>query len=210
MTEEEIKALQDAKEAAERRVAEVEAAAQLARQEAEKAKEDVSKVVNELTEERRKKNEALSKLNINNGEPDVNTLIEQALQTKEQERRKQELEAAIAEFKSSKSEFQSDSAGLVFGKFQEELKKFNLSDVTNKEQAKKRLEEVYRFINYKSTNPETPIYDGTPTDINNPPVKDARLSQIDEAALKTAGITPEKFTQLKSKYPDALNGLGIN
>lgn len=210
MTEEEIKALQDAKDAAERRVAEVEAAALLARQEADKAKQDVSKIVDELTEERRKKNEALSKLNINNGEPDVNTLIEQALQSKEMERRKQELETAIAEFKSSKSEFQSDAAGLVFGKFQEELKKFNLSDVTTKEQAKKRLEEVYRFINYKSTTNDTPTYDGTPTDVNTPPVKDGKLSPMDDATLKIAGLTPEKFTEFKSKYADALNGLGIN
>jgi len=210
MTEEEIKALKEAKEAAERRVADAEAAALLAKQEADKAKLDVTKVVDELTEERRKKNEALSKLNINNNDTDVNSLIEQALQGKEQERRKQEFEAAIAEFKSSKSEFQTDAAGLVFGKFQEELKKYNFNEVSSKEQAKKRLEEIYKFVNFKASNSEPLDYDGTPTGINTIPVSEAAITQMNEAALKTAGMTPEKFTQLKSKYPEALNGLGIN
>jgi len=137
-------------------------------------------------------------------------LFEQALQGKEQERRKQEFEAAIAEFKSSKSEFQTDAAGLVFGKFQEELKKYNFNEVSSKEQAKKRLEEIYKFVNFKASNSEPLDYDGTPTGINTIPVSEAAITQMNEAALKTAGMTPEKFTQLKSKYPEALNGLGIN
>ena len=78
MTEEEIKALQDAKEEAERRASEALAAAEAAKAEADKAKQDVTKVVDELKEERRKKNEALGG-KINNDTPDVNTLIEQAL-----------------------------------------------------------------------------------------------------------------------------------
>lgn len=209
MTEEEIKALQEAKEAAEKRAAEADAAAEAARAEADKAKQDVTKVVDELKEERQKKAEALAKANINNSEPDVNTLIEQALSQKETERRKAELEQAIAEFKASKPEFQNDAAGIVFGKFQENLKRFNLSDVNSKEQAKNRLEEVYKFVNFKSNDGSPSDYEGTPSGGHVPPTNDGKTNLETEKLLETTGMGKEKFEKLKSKYPDALVGIGI-
>lgn len=210
MTEQEIQALQDAKEAAERRAAEAEAAVQSAKAEAEKAKEDVTKVVSELTEERRKKNEALSKANINNDTTDVNALIEQALAVKEGERRTKEMEEAIAEFKSSKTEFQTDTAGLVFDKFKGELKKFNFSDVTNKSQAKARLEEVYRFVNGSKSNEGGGDYEGTNRSDTTPANRDSQLSKETDAMLDAARMDRDKFTALKSKYGEAMTGLGIN
>lgn len=210
MTEEEIQALQDAKDAAERRAAEAETAAQAARAEADKAKSDITNVVEELKTERQKKNEALSKANINNNEPvDVNSLIESALRSKEEERRKAEIEQAIAEFKQSKPEFQADSAGLVFGKFKEKLNMFNLSDLSTKEQVKSRLEDVYRFANLNSVDGSSNDYTGSPQNSYNVPEKTNKPSKEVEAAVNMARMTPERFSKLKSKYPDALGNLGI-
>lgn len=209
MTEEEIKALQDAKEAAEQKAAEATAAAEAARAEAEKAKTDVTKIVDELKEERRKKQEALDNANINNETPDVNSLVEQALQKKERERVERELDEAIAEFKNSKSEFQSDTAGVVFDKFKQGLNRFNFSDVTNKAQAKQRLEEAYRFLNATSANQEGSNYEGTPASGYNVPDRDKEIPRENKTAMEMARIDEEKFSKLKGKYSEAFEGLGI-
>jgi DNA repair exonuclease SbcCD ATPase subunit len=209
MTEEEIKALQDAKEEAERRASEAEAAAQAARTEADKAKGDVDNVVNELKELRQKKGLAENDANINKQEPDVSSLVEQAIAAREQERRKTELEEAMSEFKSSKTEFQTDTAGIVYGKFEEALKKFNFSDVTNKSQAKARLEEVYRFVNGPNQEAGDSNYEGSPRTDGAVAVKDDGPSRDTQSAMEMAKIDEDKFTNLKSKYPDALASLGI-
>lgn len=209
MTEEEIKALQDAKAEAERKAQEAERIAAEAKAEAEKAKLDVTKVVDELKEERRKKQEALDNANINKETPDVNSLIEQALATKEQERRKTELEEAIAEFKGSKTEFQTDTAGLVFEKFKKELGKFNFSDVTNKAQAKARLEEVYRFVNNSKPEDEGIDYDGTTRAGHDvPKTPDVETKEV-KSALELARMDKDKYTKLKDKFGDAFESLGI-
>ena len=211
MTEEEIKALQDAKEEAERRASEALAAAQAAKADADKAKQDINKIVDELKEERQKKNDALSKLNINGETPDVSTLVEQALAKKDEERRLAEFEEAVAEFKASKTEFQNDTAGLVFDKFKNELKKFSFSDVSNKSQAKARLEEAYRFLKNTNSNPGSAMdYDGTPAPGTNVPNGERGIGHEMNSTLESAGISTEKFAKLKSKYGDAMSGLGIN
>lgn len=210
MTEEEIKALQEAKEAAEKKAADAEAIALAAKAEADKAKEDITKVVDELKTERQKKNEALAKAGINNEQPDVSTLVEQALAVKDAERTKRELEEAIAEFKSSKTEFQTDTAGLVFEKFKNELKKFNFSDVTNKAQAKARLEEAYRFVNGSKPNDNNNDYDGTTRAGQSIQDKNGKLPKEVDNAIEMAKMDKDKFTKLSSKWGDAMSGLGIN
>jgi len=209
MTEEEIIALKEELEATKKRVAEAEAAAQVANSLVEKSKQDLTKVVEELKDERIKKNEALSKANLNNGELDVNTLIEQALSQKEAERRKQELESAIAEFKTSKPEFQADQVGLVFGKFKDNLSRFNFADVSTKEQARQRLEEAYRFLNFTPNGETGAGYDGTPRTGQTPPTNDGKTSQETEKVLEMAKMEKEKFNKLKGKYGEAFNALGI-
>lgn len=208
MTEEEIKALQEAKEQAERIAAEAKAAAEAAKAEAEKAKGDVDKVVNELKELRQKRTVDTSSADITNP-TDINALLEQKLAEKEAERRKAEFEEAISEFKSSKTEFQSDAAGIVYGKFQEALKKFNFSDVTNKTQAKQRLEEVYRFVNGASPEGGGSSYDGSPRIDGQAPTREGGPSKEVEQAMNMAKINTEKFSKLKSKYGEAMSGLGI-
>lgn len=210
MTDEEIKALKDAKEAADLRAAEAEALATAAKAEADKARQDLTGVVDELKIERQKKNEALTKAPITNDDKtDVSSLVEQALQKKEIERRQAEAEAAIAEFKSSKTEFQTDTAGLVFSKFQKELSKFNLNDLTSKEQVKSRLEEIYRFVNFKTDSSNDNTHDGTPQSGNAIKDTNEQLSQQTEAMLQSARMTKEKFTALKNKHPEAFSGLGM-
>jgi len=209
MTEEEIEALQDAKEEAERHASEALAAAQAAKAEADKAKQDVTKIVDELKEERQKKNDALSRLNVNSDTPDVASLVEQALAKKEEERRIAEFEEAVAEFKTSKPEFQNDTAGLVFDKFKGELEKFNFSNVSNKSQAKQRLEEVYRFVKGSTSPEEGSEYNGTPRAGHSIPDTEERLSHEMNSTLEAARMDRDTFIKLKSKYGDAMSGLGI-
>lgn len=217
MTEDEIQALKTAKEEAEKRASEAEIAAQAARDEVEKARGDLNNVVEEIKDLRAKKAEAEEKAKISNPEPgaqnqspDVSELVRQELSKAEQERAKREIQQAVEEFKNSKTEFQADSTGLVFDKFQKELSKFNFSDITNKEQAKARLEEAYRFV--KQTNPETlggPEHEGTPRSATSPKGEDGRLPQDVERTVENAGMNPEKYRKLLEKYGDALNSLGF-
>lgn len=209
MTEEEIIALKQELEVAKQRATDAEVAVQAAKDLAEKSKLDLNQVVEELKQERIKKNEALAKATINNGELDVNTLIEQALSQKESERRKAELESAIAEFKSSKPEFQADQVGLVFGKFKDNLSRFNFSDVATKEQAKQRLEEAYRFLNSTQGEGTQTGYDGTTRTFNAPPDNDGKLNQETDKVLEMAKMDKEKYVKLKSKYGEAFGALGI-
>lgn len=216
MTEEEIQALQEAKEAAEKSAAEAKAAADAAQAEVEKTRGDLSNVVEELKDVRVKKAEAEEKAKINNTNPDANQapdvseLVRQELSKAEQERVKKEMEEAITEFRNSKTEFQNDTAGLVYDKFQKELSKFNFSDVSSKEQAKARLEEAYRFV--KQTSPDTlgePIHDGTPRTPSSPKDEGGKLDQNIERTLENAGVSTEKYRKLEGKYGEALNSLGF-
>jgi chromosome segregation ATPase len=217
MTEEEIKALQDAKEAAEKAAAEASQAAEAARADAEKAKTDLEGVVDELKTERQKKNEALEQAQkITNNDPaasqpqDVASLVNQALEQKEKERVQKEIESAIEEFKGSKTEFQGDSAGLVFEKFKKEMNKFNFADVRGKEEAKRRLEEIYRFANLGSANEDgEQVYNGTPRSGQNIPDTEGRLRPEVEKTLSVNGVDPEKFKKLSAKYGDAVANLGL-
>lgn len=208
MTEEEIKALQDAKEAAERRAAEADAAAKAAQAEAEKAKGDLTNVVEELKTQRQKTAEALTKANLNNNGVDVNSLIEQALQEKEAAKRKSEIEQAINEFKASKPEFQSDTAGIVFGKFQETLKMFNLNSVSDKDGAKRLLEDVYKFSGLGSQGGSGSEYGGSPSVPPAPGSVPNRSEKTVEELAKTTGMPADKVKKLADKYPDAISGLG--
>lgn len=210
MTEEEIKVLQDAKEAAETRAVEAEALAVTAKEEADKATSDVTKVVDELKEERLKKNEALEKAKlISKDGTDLNALIEDAFKNRDTKDRETSFIEALTEFKTSKTEFQSDTTGLVATKFEEDLKRFNFSDVQTKEQMKTRLEEAYAFLNHKPSEEQGQEYGGsTPTPPVTPANADEALKNV-ETVLEQTGMSDEKFKSLREKYPEALGNLGI-
>jgi len=216
MTEQEIQALQEAKEAAEKSAADAQAAVDAAKAEAEKVRVDLSNVVEELKDVRAKKAEAESKAQINkanpepNQTPDVSELVRQELSKAEQERVKKEMEQAINEFRGSKTEFQNDSSGIVYEKFEKELSKFNFSDVSSKEQAKARLEEAYRFV--KQTNPESlgeQRHEGTPRSPSTPKDEGGQLAQDTERTLENTGMSRETYSKLSGKYSEALNSLGF-
>ena len=209
MTEEEINALQEAKEAAEKRAADAEALAIQARADAEKAKTDLTNVVEEVKNLRLKNAEALNKANLSNDGLDVNALIEQALQSREQQSREASFKEALAEFKAAKPEFQADAAGLVYAKFESGLTRFNFADIQNKEQMKSRLEEVYRFQNQQSSREEGTDYEGMPS--NATPIGQAPASQSRDmkSVLEQTGMDEAKYNSLKTKYPDAFGSLGL-
>jgi hypothetical protein len=202
MTEEEIKALQEAL------VAE-KAARKLAEDAADKNKTDLDKVVDELKTERQKKQEALDKANLSNDEPDIATLIEKALQDKENERKQADFKSAVDEFRASKPEFQADAAGIVFSKFEQNLGRFNFSDVTNKEQLKLRLEEAYRFMNFTPDAGTQTNYDGTPTAPTIPGEQRPQQQADVKAALEMSGMKEDRLKELRAKYPEAFESIGI-
>lgn len=212
MTEEQIQALQAAKEAAE-------AAAEAAKAEAEKAKGDLSGVVDELKELRTKKQEAEEKLKTFNnpnpepkppdGQPDVDKLVEAALAKKEQERIEAEMSQAVEEFQNSKTEFQSDTTGMVFDKFKKDLGRFNFSDVRSKAEAKARLEEAYDFLRRKERAEQDPNYDGTNPVPSVPKSLDTSLPEDVKKFSESNNVDPERMKKLSSKYGDALAGLGF-
>lgn len=209
MTEEEIKALQDAKDAAEKRVADAEKAAVDAKLLADKSEQDKLNLVEELKIERQKKQEALDKAKINNGELDVDSLIEQKLAEREKTFRDASMKEAIEEFKNSKSVFKNDTAGLVFGKFEAELKKFNLSDVSTKEQVKARLEEVFKFSGFTSEGDGASEYEGSIASPHIAPEGNAQVKSDVKSALDLTGISEDRYKKLKEKYPDAMSNVGL-
>jgi hypothetical protein len=213
MTPEEIKALQDEKAEAERIAEEAKKAAEQAKLEAEKARTDLTGVVDELKEERQKKAEALAKANINKqDEPeDISTAIERALKEKEDARRKAELEQAINEFRSSKTEFSSDETGLVFEKFKQGLKSFNLEGISSKEEAKDILEKAYKFnkLSEESVLEGGGDYAGTPAGAPAAPALDNKNEERNEKLSEATKIPVDKLKQLQDKFPDAFEGLGV-
>lgn len=209
MTEEEIKALQEKNSEYETKLRELMASVEELSVERQKDKENLNKVVDELKTERKKKQEALDKTNIIDKQPDVETLVLSALEKRQEEERKRQLDEALEEFKRSKPEFQADPSGLVYSKFEKVLADFNLSSAQTKESMKAKLDMAYKFSKFKETSKEEPEYDGTPqTKDVLPKEKDMDNIEI-EKTLESTRVSKESFAKLKSKYPEALEGLGI-
>lgn len=202
MTEEEIQTLQAELETTKAAIVQAKAAE-------DKAKADVLKVVDELKVERQKKQEAESKVILKDGELDVEALIENAFKSRDQMARDAAFKEALEEFKLSKQEFQADAAGLVFAKFEDGLKRFNFSDIGSKDQMKNRLNEVYQFLNFQPSQEATTDYDGTPSGVS--PVPGAREDQpkVVKSVLEMTGMEDAKYKELKGKYPEAFENLGM-
>ena len=209
MTEEDIKTLQDAKTASDAKLVEQIEATRLAQEEATKHKTSLDNNVEELIEERKKKQEALDKVKLSNGETDINEVIEQAFKARKEESRTADFKSALDEFKASKPEFQSDAAGLVFGKFETGLTRFNFSDVETKEQMKTRLEEAYRFLSPKGDEQEEQSYSGGSSEATPVPQYNAEPTLAEKKVLENTGMDEAKYKALRGKYGDAFVGLGL-
>tara|TARA_R100001086_G_C11848217_1_gene261041 strand:- start:26998 stop:27633 length:636 start_codon:yes stop_codon:yes gene_type:complete len=211
MTEEEIQALQTERDEAIARAKEAE------ENDAKKV-EEIKGLRTRAQEAEAERDEVKQKLTITKDpnedgkdEPSLADAIQQELNRRDAESRKKNFEQAVEEFRKSKPEFQADDAGLVFDKFKKNMDNFNLSGVSTKEEAKAKLEEIYRFTNFKEGkvgDDQSPEYDGTPSGGGNPPADTERISQSDAAVIKETGMDPEKFKKLSEKYPDALSSLG--
>jgi len=209
MTDEQIKTLQEAVANSEAKLLEQTEATRVALEESLKHKTSLDRNVEELIEERKKKQEAIEKLKLSNGETDINDVIEQAFKTRKEETRTADFKSALDEFKVSKPEFQSDAAGLVFGRFETGLKRFNFSDVETKEQMKTRLEEAYRFLSPKGDDKEEDSYTGSPSGGNPVPQYNAQQTLDEKTVLENTGMDAERYKALRGKYGDAFSGLGL-
>ena len=74
---------------------------------------------------------------------------------------------------------------------------------------KAKLDMAYKFSKFKENSKEEPEYDGTPqTKDVVPKEKDSDGIEI-EKTLESSRVSKEAYTKLKSKYPEALEGLGF-
>lgn len=195
MSEEEIAALK----------AEAEAARALATKEAG----DKANLVEELKAEREKKRLALEELErakATREDPsstDPEELVNRVLQKKETESAKEAYELALAEFKRSNNEFspETDTAGIAYSRFENELKKFNLTGLKTREEFIARLKEVKSFMSRQEKD-KTNFYEGTPRVGSDPAGDDNGTLSGEEAKLvKELGWDKERFLKQKEKRP---------
>lgn len=174
--------------------------------------QDKANVVEELKEKREAARLAKEELEKVKGatKPDLNTtdpeeIVVRVLQKKEEEASRTALEDAKAELKRTYNEFspETDTAGLVFNKFEKELSKFNLSGLRTKEEYMGRLKEVYDFMNRtKSTTEKTNFYSGTRQSGSDAQVRDdASLSDSEAKLIRDMGWDKERFLKTKEKRP---------
>jgi hypothetical protein len=186
------------------------------------AKETITNLSNEIKTLRPAKNEEINalkqeieKLKGNSGEnnggsggdtKDINSEIEQALTKRELEAARRAKEVAIAEFRNSHAEFSSDNdpGDFKFNKFKQEIAKFNLDNLTTKEEVTARLKEIYEFANRGTKPNDSKMNDFAATRKGSstaPDVGDYTLSDKERRLCKMQNITEEAFVKLKEKRP---------
>lgn len=174
--------------------------------------QDKANVVDELKakrEEARLAKEEAEKLKANtatnDGTTDPEEIVVRVLKKKEEEQSKNALESAKQELKKIFNEFspETDTAGLVFGKFEKQLGEFNLSGLSTKEEYLERLKKIYKYVNFKETgNDDKPFYGGTGKSGSDAPAVDNNSLTDSEARLiRDMGITRERFLKIKEKRP---------
>jgi hypothetical protein len=178
--------------------------------EGEQAKANLVEELKAKREEARLAKEELEKAKADKGTSDFNTtdptkIVEEVLRKKDDEASKGALETAKAEMKRLYNEFSedTDSAGLVFGKFEKELSKFNLSGLRTKEEYLERLNEVYEFMNRsKSKETQTQFYSGTRQPGSEHKTTDgANITDAEAKLMKELGMDKERFLKIKEKRP---------
>lgn len=203
MSEEDIQKAKD--EAAERERQLVETIANL--------EQDKANVVSELVAKRESERLAREELerikgtqDPNNKSTDPEEIVTRVLQRKEQEEAKIAFDEAKAELKRTYNEFapETDTAGIVFGKFEKELSKFNFSGLKTKEEYRTRLKDVYDFMNREKKQEEArpDLYKGTPQFGSDANVRGGdTLSDGEMKLIKDMGWDKERFLKVKEKRP---------
>lgn len=182
----------------------------------EEQKQTITNLVDELKEVRSKKQEAeeAAKKLLEDTSPakeDATLDISAALQAELDRRAQIELARAKVlaeqEFRNSISEFSPDNdpGDIKYNLFKKEMQKFNFDNLSSKEEVAERMQEVYDFVNRKSTKQPSQInqYAGTKQTSGYiaPNSDSAGLSKTEADLINAKGWSKEKFLKLKSKQP---------
>lgn len=182
--------------------------------------QDKANLVNEIKDERTKKQEReaaleaakseLEKVKSAQTKPedsvDPEVLVEKVLRRKEEESSKNAMYEAKMAMKTLYNEFSdaSDAGGILFNKFETELAKFNLSGLKTKEDYLNRFKEVYEFMGRKSkpAGESSSFYNGQRQDGSTPPkVEDVNLSGSEVKLMQELGWDKDRYLKAKAKRP---------
>lgn len=196
-------------------------AAEKAKKEAEEAFEKAKKGLTEdLLAERQRRKAAEEEMERNRKSPepasendDPKEVFKKLLTEKEQEEAKLARERSLEKFRESVREFskENDEAGIVFSKFENELKKFNLDGLKSEQDFMARYKDVYDYMNRKQSTPtpDSSFYQGSPKGPGSsaPEGDSDPLSDVEKKVLERLGWTKEKYLQQKAKHPDFVRSL---
>lgn len=172
--------------------------------------QDKANMVDELKAEREAKRIAKEELEKTKTKTDLNItdpieIVKRVLQEKEVEESKGAFEQAKAELKETYNEFSSetDTSGIVFKKFEDEMAKFNFSGLKTKEEYKARLNEVYEHMNRtKKPSDSVNFHTGTKQFGSEQRTTDSStLSDKEVKLINEMGWDKERFLKTKEKRP---------
>ena len=179
-----------------------------------KAEEAVANMTEELKGERTKKQDALKELEELKGKQDPKPtgddpeeVVERVLTRRQEEESKSNFASSIDDFKKTVPAFskESDEAGIAFGKFENELKKFNFDGLNSKEEFMTRFKEVQEYMNRgkKETDEPESFHQGTPQGDGSDPGEDdsATLNDAEKRFIREDGMDKAKFLEIKAKRP---------
>lgn len=186
---------------------------------AEKDAEATAKagLVEELKAEREAKRlakEEVEKIKSTANADDPEEIVKRILNKKDEESVQEAFDSVKEEMRRSHNEFDptTDSAGIVFKKFEDELAKFNFDGLKTKEQIKARMQEVYEFQNRgKRTETKPNFYGGTKNISTDAPALDGNsLTGGEKKLMEDLEWTKERFLQVKEKRPAFVKSLLSN
>lgn len=177
-------------------------------------KEALANLTEEIKDLRAKKNLEIEELKKGNGTTtDVESEVDKVLKKKELELVEKAKEEAILEFRESHPEFSSDNdpANLKFKAFEKELRKFNLTDLSTKEDVKRRIKEAYDFANRSSKkdddNQTSPYAFSSKSGGSAGESPNVHISEKERKLIKMQNITEEAYFKMKEKRPHFINNL---
>lgn len=174
---------------------------------------NTKKTKQELEKEYQDKIDSLNKerQELPDQDSDPEQVVNRVLEKKEEAKAKENFDAAKEDFRKSVQEFANDEAGLLYKQFEKDMKKFNFSGLTSKEDFNNRLKEVYEFHtrNRQTQEPSKTPYEGTPSQSGTDPkvTDDAALSAAENKLLRELGWDKDKFLAVKTKRPQYVASL---
>lgn len=176
-----------------------------------KAAEDAqNKILEELKEERKKKQEAEAKLTLKgeDGNPqDVSQTVEDILNKKDKEKLKQTQEDTIKKFKESNPEFHPDNdpGGIKYAAFQKKLARIDTTSLTSQEDLVEVLDDVMFSLKRNSstdTGTDANPYASTNQQFSSPrSITSSGLNSTEQKLIKSLGWTEERYLKIKKARP---------